>query len=214
MNSRKDSSRSRALSRRLAAALHKCVGTTENVALPCLGVWRKGQRALKAMMPPPLIRFALGGTLHAGRDGASFERVLVEQIDQSAVMASVKHFVEDALLVPVILRFLHHHDVVRPGSCQKDVRFCGDLHSTRTRTTDLDLTRDSLVAKCPECGPRRKRGRSRASIRASIEPLSQDDRYVRNPGQRWHGAAVVRCGCPPSPGPTSSAIVSHDMAIV
>ena len=61
------------MSGRLAATLHRCVETTENVALPCLVGWRKSQRALTAMMVP-LTLLDLGDTFHAGRDGASFER--------------------------------------------------------------------------------------------------------------------------------------------
>ena len=50
-------SKSRVVSQRLAALLHKCVETTENVALPCLSGLRKTDHALNAKIPTRLSCF-------------------------------------------------------------------------------------------------------------------------------------------------------------
>ena len=84
-------SKSRAVSRRLAAVLHKRVEATENVALLRLGGLWKTDHALNAKIPTRLSVF--GDALHTGRDGAWLKRVLVEH-DEQLTVVHVERFVE------------------------------------------------------------------------------------------------------------------------
>ena len=104
----------------------------------------------------PLVLLAPEDTLHSGRGGAWPERVLVEHDDKSTVLVHVKRFVEEG---PVILRFLHHHDV--------ENRLRGDAAHKNTDNPPRSGKRSVLprpqMPKWPGDVPRHPYGKSRAS---------------------------------------------------
>ena len=111
--SRGDSSRSRVGSRSLAALLHRCVETTENVAMLCLGGLRKSERARNGAS---LVLLALGDTVRVLVVMVPCSNAfLLNMMTKTFLTIYVKSFVKEGL-VPVIRRFLHHSDEKGPHS--------------------------------------------------------------------------------------------------